>query len=273
MIKISVAVADANALPSAFVVWRGIEESIRKAADAGYDGIELALKQPDEVNAADLDRWLQRERLSVSCISTGQVFAGLGLRFTDTDASKRKQVQSIFESFIDMATDFSGLVNIGRVRGSLDDDPEGARSRFLDMARRLSDYAARKNVTLLLEPVNRYEIDFIHSVEEGAELMATVNRPNMKLMPDVFHMNIEDRTIGGELEKYHTQVGYVHFADSNRQAPGWGHTDFHEILASLKRIEYDGWASVEILPIPDPDSAARQAISYLRPLVEEFNES
>lgn len=273
MLKIAVAVADTNALPNAFVVWRGIEESIRKAAEYGYDGIELALKMPDEINPVDLSRWLDRDGLGVSCISTGQVFAGLGLTFTDTDESRRSHVQKIFEAFIDIATDFSRQVNVGRVRGSIGEDLAGARARFLDMAGRLSDYAARKDVTLLLEPVNRYEIDFINSVAEGAELMDLVGRSNMKLMPDVFHMNIEDRTIGGELEKYRSQIGYIHFADSNRWAPGWGHTDFREIFESLKRMEYDGWASVEILPNPDPDSAAKQAITYLNPLLGEYNES
>jgi sugar phosphate isomerase/epimerase len=73
--------------------------------------------------------------------------------------------------------------------------------------------------------------------------------PNVKLMPDVFHMNIEDKTIGGELAKYIDYVAYIHLADSNRLAPGQRHTDFEDIFARLKEASYDGWVSVEILPL------------------------
>jgi sugar phosphate isomerase/epimerase len=86
-------------------------------------------------------------------------------------------------------------------------------------------------------------------------------------MPDVFHMNIEDVSITGSLEKAGALVGYMHFADSNRWAPGQGHLDFPAILASLKRIGYEGYVTVEILPYPDPDTAAEQAITYLRTLI------
>ena len=64
-------------------------------------------------------------------------------------------------------------------------------------------------------------------------------------------------------------IGYGHFADSNRLAPGQGHIDFDGILATLNEVGYDGWAAVEVLPRPDPDTAARQAIGYLRPLIEK----
>jgi sugar phosphate isomerase/epimerase len=109
-------------------------------------------------------------------------------------------------------------------------------------------------------------------VEEGVELMKKVDMPNMKLMPDVFHMNIEDRTVGAELARHIDYIAYVHLADSNRLAPGWGHTDFSDIISHLKRAGYDGWLSVEILPKPNPDAAARQAVQYLRPLMAEQND-
>jgi sugar phosphate isomerase/epimerase len=74
-------------------------------------------------------------------------------------------------------------------------------------------------------------------------------------------------TIGGELTKYTDDIAYIHFADSDRRAPGQGHIDFERILEALRRAGYDGWIAVEILPVPDPDTAARQAIEYLRPLI------
>jgi sugar phosphate isomerase/epimerase len=271
--KLALAIADTNAHPSAFVVFRGFEASIAKAARLGYHGVELALKHPDEVDRVRLRGWLKEAGIEVSCISTGQVFAGLGLMCTDPNPQKRQQLRGLLRGLIDLAQEFGGLVNLGRVRGRIGDDPRAeAEARFIEMARDLCDYAATRDVTLILEPVNRYEIDFINSVEEGVDLMRKVGRANMKLMPDVFHMNIEDKTIGPELARWIHYVGYIHFADSNRLAPGQGHTDFDAILRDLAAARYDGWISVEILPKPDPDTAARQAAEFLRPRVDAYNQ-
>ncbi len=267
--KLSVAIADKNALFSAFVVFRGIKESIKKAAKLGYDGVELALKNAQEVNPTQLNQWLKESNMQVSCISTGQVFAESGLMFTESNLEKRKQIRQIFKDFIDLAVDFGQMVNIGRVRGQIgNQNPQKAEQFFIDMARDLCEYALPKNVQLILEPVNRYEIDFINSIEQGVDLMKKVDMPNMKLMPDVFHMNIEDKTIGGELAKYIDYIAYIHFADSNRLAPGQGHTDFEDIMTNLTSVNYNGWVSVEILPKPDPETAARQAAEYLIPMIK-----
>jgi len=272
MIKLSVAIAGKYALPSAFVVFRGFEESISKAADLGYNGVELALKSADEINPGQLSGLLSRTNMEISCISTGQVFADKGLMFTDPDKEKRAEVSRIFKEFIDLAAEYGQLVNIGRVRGQISSDGQkAAENRFIDVARELCEYAQAKKVTLILEPVNRYEINFINSVSDGVELMKKVNMPNMRLMPDVFHMNIEDVTIGPELERNMDFIEYIHLADSNRLAPGQGHTDFNTIFQHLKRAGYNGWISIEILPDPDPDTAARQAAEYLLPMIEKYN--
>lgn len=271
MPRIAVAVATEDAMPNAFVVWRGIDSSIAKATSYGYDGIELALKTADQVDAPSLKARLDDAGLACPCVSTGQVFAGLGLYFTTRDPAKRTQVVDVFKGMVDVAAEFGAMVNIGRSRGFIEEGEslDDARGRFIDVAREIAEYALPRDVTLILEPVNRYEINFINSVAEGAELMEMVDVPNMGLMPDVFHMNIEDRTIDGELERFAEHVKYIHLADSNRLAPGQGHTDFTNIFQSLKRMGFDGWTSVEILPEPDPDTAAKQAIEFLREVTSD----
>lgn len=272
-VKLSVAIAGANALPSAFVVFRGFEESIRKASKLGYDGVELALRDAGEIQPSALSNQLSKHKLEVSCISTGQIYADTGLMFTDEDPARRKRVNEVFREIIDVASDFGQLVNIGRVRGQIGKLPrEKAEGLFIEMATSLCHYAAKKGVTLILEPVNRYEIDFINTVQEGAKLLSKMGLENMKLMPDTFHMNIEDWSIGGELAKYIDHVAYIHFADSNRLAPGQGHTNFEAIFEHLQEVSYDGWISLEILPRPDPDTAARQGIEFLKPYIEEYNQ-
>ena len=272
MLKLSIAIAGEDALPSAFVVFRGFEKHIPLAAEYGYDGVELAMKNASEISINKLDHLLKESGLSVSCISTGQVFAETGYMFTDSDKNRRNILSNIFKDFIDLASNYGKLVNIGRVRGVIGGtDKENYEDRFIDLARELCEYARPKDVTLILEPVNRYEINFINNLEEGVTLLRKVNMPNIKLMPDVFHMNIEDVTIGGELSKYINYISYIHLADSNRLAPGWGHTYFTDIFNILNLTRYSGWLSVEIIPKPDPYSAARQAVDYLKPFLYKHN--
>jgi sugar phosphate isomerase/epimerase len=262
--KLALAIAGEHALPSAFVVFRGFAESMRKAAALGYDGVELALKHPDEIDRHQLGGLLAKHRLEVSCISSGQVYASLGYAFTDADQRRRSELKKIFTGLVDLAADYGHMVNIGRVRGPVKEKTRDEADRlFIDLAGEICAYAEPKGVTLILEPVNRYEIDYVNSVEEGVRLLTKAGIHNLKLMPDVFHMNIEDAKIGATLEKYIDLIGYVHLADSNRHAPGDGHLDFDDVFSALKRAKYDGWCSVEILPFPDPDTAAQRAIRYV----------
>lgn len=270
--KLSIAIADTHALPSAFVVYRGFEESIPKAARLGFDGVELALKRAGEIDRGGLKELLDENKLEVSCISTGQLYADGGLMLTHPDKTRREEVKTHFRELIDLAGEFGQIVNIGRVRGHIGERPKPeVENLFVKVARELCTYALSGGVTLILEPVNRYEIDFINNVREGVELMKKVNMPNMMLMPDVFHMNIEDKSIGPELAGNIGYIKYIHMADSNRLAPGQGHIDFQAIFSELLRVSYDGWVSVEILPMPNPDTAAAQAAEFLLPMIRKYN--
>jgi sugar phosphate isomerase/epimerase len=263
--KYSLAIAGEKALPSAFVVFRGFNESMKKAATLGYDGVELALKTPQEIERKELASLLKKHNLELSCISTGQVYASLGYSFTDNDTVRRKELFSMFTSFVDLAADFGQQVNIGRVRGALGERSQDEGDElFIDMVSGICSYAEPKGVTLVLEPVNRYEIDYINSVEQGVQLLRKANISNLKLMPDVFHMNIEDVNIAKGLKDNIDDINYIHLADSNRLAPGDGHINFKEIFDALKETQYSKWCSVEILPYPTPDIAAQRAIKYLR---------
>ncbi|NBK23693.1 MAG: sugar phosphate isomerase/epimerase [Spirochaetia bacterium] len=263
--KLSVAIAGAEAMANAFVVFRGVEESIVKAHELGFDGVELALKRPDEVSKGDLKKLLQENSLEVSAISSGQVFAARNLYFTDEDKENRKELYDTFCGFIDLASDFGGLVNIGRTRGSINGrDPKLCEDLFLDMAHSVADHAEKRGVELILEPVNRYEIDFINNLDECSALLKKVNRKNFSMMPDVFHMNIEDDHIGKSLIRNKEFVRYIHFADTNRYSPGDGHMDWDEIFNALTTIGYNGWTTAEILPFPDPETAAKRTVAFLK---------
>jgi len=270
--KLSVVVAGSQAPSSAFVVWRGFEESIQKAADFGYHGVELALKSADEIEPKKLSQWLSKANVEVSAISTGQVFASLELYFTHPNPEIRERVIKVFTGLIRLARDFGQMINVGRVRGFIAENQTRTETErlFVDTTARLCDIAAKNEVTIVIEPVNRYEINFVNSVDEGAAIVRQVKRDNIGLMPDVFHMNIEDAKIGETLFRYKELIKYIHFADSNRWAPGHGHLNFDEVFDALKKAQFDGWAAIEILPKPDPDAAAKQAVEYILPKMKQY---
>jgi len=270
--KLSIAIADTNALLSAFVVYRGFDTCIPKAANLGFSGVELALRRADEINPSKLQRMLDDNNLEVSCISTGQVYADGGFAITHEDNIKRQQAITIFKELIDVGSEFGRMVNIGRVRGMIGKrNKQEVEDLFTEVARELSDYALQKQVALVLEPINRYEIDFINNLMAGANLLKRINRSNMGLMPDLFHMNIEDYSIIEAITDVISDVRYIHVADSNRLAPGNGHIDFESVFMHLQALRYNGWVCAEILPIPSPDIAARQAADFLLPVIESYN--
>ena len=119
--------------------------------------------------------------------------------------------------------------------------------------------AARSCVTVLLEPLNRYECDYLNRLEDGAAIAAEIGAPNLKLLADTFHMNIEEPDIAASLRAAGSLVGHVHLADSNREAPGHGHLDIAGVLDALHGIGYQGYLSLEVLPVPAPCRAIRDA--------------
>lgn len=269
--KYAVAIAPENALPSAFVVLRGFAEGIPLAARLGYEGVELALRNANDIHPAQLTDLLGEHEMKVSAISTGQVFAETGYSLTDPDPDKRKRLFTVFGELIDLASVFGKKVNIGRVRGMLDEkDPGGSLDLFSSAIGELCGYAATRGVDILLEPVNRYELNFINSLEQGARLLESLHIPNLYLMPDLFHMNMEDASIEDAITGNMERIAYVHFADSNRLAPGWGHLDFEAMISLLSALKFEGWIAIEILPEPSPEEAAAQAIRHMKSITKKL---
>ncbi len=269
--KIGLAVATADALPSAFVVFRDdLDRCVDRCAALGYDGVEFALRYASQVNVPLVKRRLAATGLEVPCVSSGQVFAADHLYFTHPDSANRDAAVTRIIEMIRLAAEFGAKVNTGRVRGVIHEgeSPAIACRRYLDCIHRCADVAEPLGVELIVEPVNRYEVNFVNNCTEGLEIVREAGRSCVKLMPDIFHMNIEDASFRLAFTAAKDYISYVHVADSNRLAPGWGHMPFDELFDILADIGYNGYLTAEILPNPDPDSAARQAIQFLHGRLE-----
>ena len=134
--------------------------------------------------------------------------------------------------------------------------------------RELADYAAPKNVQIALETVTIMQTNFINTLAEGADMVERVNRPNFRLMMDVFHLNLEEPNVIEAIRAYSPLNIHVHLADNNRRYPGHCGLDFEKILGTFKECGYDGAFCTEIFQIPDMESAAKGAIGHLRPILD-----
>ncbi|MFB0518735.1 MAG: TIM barrel protein [Acidobacteriota bacterium] len=268
--KLGIAIASKEALPSAFVVFRDdIKLTMEKVYKLGYEGVELALLDDSQIDIEEVRALCQKYQLEIPMISSGQVYAQGHICLTSSDKGIRNQAIARMKGLIDIAEQLGSMVNIGRVRGPIEDgEPYGSSEQcFIDSLEMLALYAEPKGVQIALEPVNRYELNFINTLEQAQQIILKTGRPNIKIMPDTFHMNIEERCIEASLVAHKDLIAYIHFAESNRWAPGTGHLNFPNIINALKAIGYEGYVTVEILPHPNPDAAALQAANYLKTLL------
>ena len=165
-----------------------------------------------------------------------------------------------------MAAYLGTMMNIGRLRGRLEflgnvDDPWKIA---LDRLYEVFGYARDKGVKITMEPINRNSADFIFSAKDGMKLLENLEFDNVGLMLDVAHMNMEDDSIEGGLRLAGDKLWHVHIADSNRRYPGGGDLDFDSIFKTLEDMNYQGYVSAEILPLPDPDTAALKTMEFLQ---------
>jgi len=249
------------------VAYKGnFESNIAKISNWGYDGVELAIRDPNLINVDALEAILANQGIKVPAIGTGQAWGEEHLSLTNPDPSVRDKAISRIKSHISLAQRLKSLVIIGLIRGMTPPGQTKLQSmRFLeeclrDCAKDASDHGIR----LAVEPLNRYETDLILNVDEGLELVHRIDSPNLGLLLDTFHMNIEEKSIEQCIRRSGDSIFHFHVADSNRCYPGGGHLDFKSLLEALKSTGYQGWISGEFMPIPDPDTAAQRSMTYLK---------
>ncbi len=124
----------------------------------------------------------------------------------------------------------------------------------------VADHAQANNVTLVLEYLNRFECYFLNCAEHTAEFCRQANHPNLKMMYDTFHANIEEKCIRTAVDCCKDQTVHVHISESDRSTPGEGNVDWETSFAALKESGYDGWFVVEAFGLALPDLAAATKI-------------
>lgn len=249
-----------------FVFWDDLVAGCAHAAELGFDAVELFLTSAEALDVPKVARLLGVHGLKCAAVGTGAGWVKHKLRLTDPDVAVRQRAIGFVSEIIDAAGTLGAPAIIGSMQGRWGDSV--TREQSLDWLGEalatLAERAARHGVPLLYEPLNRYETNLFNRQGEAATFLCSLRSRNVKLLCDLFHMSIEESSIADTLRAAGPLVGHVHFADSNRQAIGWGHTAMTPIMAALREINYAGYLSAEVLPLPDSDSAARQTMKSFR---------
>lgn len=230
-----------------------LKKIIDTSARLGYDAVEItaALHLPVESSKErrkEVLDWIKDA--GITCSGLHYIFDG-SIRLLSTDKDMRKKSAEYLKKVVDLAADMEAptiILGSGGKTRSFEEgwDREAGVKCFADTLHQAGEYAADKNVVFAVEAINRYETNFINTLEEAVRFTEMVNLPNVQTMTDTYHINIEEKNIGDTIRKYGHTLANIHLADSNRQAPGDGHFPFQEVADALKDIGWNKTCSFEV---------------------------
>jgi sugar phosphate isomerase/epimerase len=269
--KLSYLFATADCRARKVLGFRGdLDRSCAQLVAFGYDGVELMVRNPRELDQAAIARTIAERGLAVPDIGAAPIFGEDKLSLTDPDPAIRQRTRERLRDVIDFAARFGAQVHVGRFRGYVPEDAGRAEAVawLTDSLLGAAEYGRPKGVRILVEPLCHFEANTLLTVLETGEFLRSLNHPNLGILPDTFHMNIEERCPPASLMATREYVTHVHFADSNRWYPGAGHVNFREVLEALRLIGYERFITIEVKQEPEPETAARRGAQTVRALLD-----
>jgi D-psicose/D-tagatose/L-ribulose 3-epimerase len=227
----------------------------------GFDGIEVPVFRPAEFDAVMVRRGLEANGLEVTTCAS--LVPGLSL-ITD-DADVRKRTLAHVKDAIKVSAEVGSRLFAGPLYCPVGEIPGRRRTadewkRAIEGIQALGDTLVSHNVTLAIEPLNRFETYFLNTDADAKALADAVNHPNVGILFDTFHANIEEKDIAEGCRTLGRHVRHVHTCENDRGTPGSGHVDWSGVAHALKDIGYDGWLTIESFGFALGDLSAAAAI-------------
>lgn len=234
---------------------------LQQLKDMGYDGVELPLFDTTVEKFARLGRklddiGLERSAVTVCTALANPIGATPEVRAAGVehlkkaiDCCRAAGVKLLCGPIHSALGEFSG-------QGRTVEEWEHGKASLKEAA----EYAREQGVTLVAEYLNRFECYFLNCAEDCARFCREVNHPNLKMMYDTFHANIEEKSPAKAVEACADQLVHVHISENDRSTPGEGGVNWDASFAALKDVRYDGWLMIEAFGLALPELAAATKI-------------
>ena len=204
----------------------------------GFYGVELNVTDFSGTSPDELSRFLAQYQLKMTMLATGAYAKKEGLSLGSSDESIRtRSVDAMCRVLIPFAEKMGCDIICGFIKGNTDADMSQLQKSVSETTQR----SGGTTVKIYLEATNHYESSVINRMDDGA---AIISGP-WRVLPDTYHMNIEETGIAGAIAKNQTLFQNIHVSDNNRYYPGFGAIDFYQIFLLLKSLSYKGTISIE----------------------------
>ena len=214
----------------------------------GFDTVEIPVEDPSHIDPARVKTAAEKAGLAIgsicACMGPGRDFRG------STD--DQKTAMAYCKALVDQASAIGcpriigPLYSVVGLTGAHDDV---AKKQHFDSVvknlKELASYAMSKGVELCVEPLNRFETDFLNTVEQGLKLVKAIGAKNVKLHLDTFHMNIEEKNQANAIREAGNLLGHFHACGTDRGTPGNDSLQWKPIVQALKEVGYDGDVVIE----------------------------
>jgi D-psicose/D-tagatose/L-ribulose 3-epimerase len=217
--------------------------------EAGFDGVEIALEKKGDIDYGRILESLKSSDLVCSSL------CGLYGPNRDLRSERPEYVRGSIEYMKDcidacVALETNLFVGphysaVGRADLVPDDEREKQWRMVVKGLKEISAYAEDRGVYLALEPLNRFETDFLNVCAQAVRLIDDVGSPMLKIHLDTFHMNIEEKSSAQAVLDAGDLLAMLHASENDRGAPGTGQVHWHKVADAVKKTGYDGWVVVE----------------------------
>jgi D-psicose/D-tagatose/L-ribulose 3-epimerase len=227
----------------------------------GFDGVEVPLFRPAEFAAADIRKGLEANDLQCTVCS---VFVD-GLSLISDDADVRRKARAHLQDAVKAVAEVGAKTIAGPLYAPVGYLPGRRRTAdewkwAVEGHQSVGETLARHGVTMAIEPLNRFETFFLNTAADAAKLAADINHPNIGVLLDTFHANIEEKNIGDGYRTVGSHLKHVHTCENDRGIPGSGHVEWPSVFQALRDIQYDGWLTIESFGFALPMISAAAAI-------------
>ena len=247
-------------------IWTGnFEQShiplLAEIKEHGFDGAELPLFDPSTFPAVDLRRGLEANGLesTICCVLTG------GTNIISDDAAVRARTRTHMENVVKAAAEVGAKMIAGPLYSPVGYLPGRRRNAdewkwAVDCYQSLGPVLSEYEMTIAIEPLNRFETYFLNTAADAVQLCEEIDHPNVGILFDTFHANIEEKDIGQAYRSIGRHLKHVHTCENDRGIPGSGHVEWNSVFAALRDLKYDGWLTIESFGFAIGEISAAAAI-------------